>query len=794
MNRPPLPDPPAAHGPARRTLLAAVLAGGALAALPGPVRAVASPPPTGVSAGADEAALHRLLVERWRATLLHGVAAGRPPGEWGQAHDLAVAARDRTALAHLAALDTSDGARTPWADLPLDGTDVPSAHLTTAAGRLRTVALAAATEGGALHADPAVPRAVAGGLRVWWRAGYHAGRTQHGNWWDWEIGAPRAAGDLLALLGPAVDGETRDGVLAAVDHFVPDPRRMLRDELPSTGANRVDLCRIVALRGALGGATERLATAADALRGVLDPVRVGDGFRADGSFLMHTSVAYPGTYGQVLLKGMAELLLVLGGTPWAVAANERRRALDAVERTFAPLVHAGLMTDAVRGRAISRHHATDADDGFRLALDLVTLAAALATPAGAGTTTGEEDAAAASRLRGRARSWLHATAWRPLSAREPAQIATAAAVLADRSTPEPPALTGHFGFPDMERHVHRRPGWSYCLSLNSDRVARYEYMNGENAHGWHTGDGAALLYLDHDPHQYTDAFWPTADPKRLPGTTVDTAALPVGAGGDNDHEPLTGTRWSGEVRLGELALAAADLRGIDSPLRVRRSWLFLDDAVVCAASDLRAPGRTVETTVDHRSLHDPAAPVGGRLLVDGRAVGTAPGTTARHPAPRWAHLAGTGGYVFLPAPGAPPRSGAAAGPLLTLTEDRTGSWSRIREGGPAAPVTRRFVTLWHDHGASPAGAVLAHLLLPGATPARTEARAARPGIEVPALTPELHVLRTTPGALAGGARLTGAVFFRGTSAPGEPGAAGEQPAARRAAARSPRAWCRPPRC
>ncbi|MFX4293356.1 polysaccharide lyase family 8 super-sandwich domain-containing protein [Streptomyces bohaiensis] len=760
MDRPPSPRPTAPGGPARRALLTTALAGAAALALPGPAHATAPtagrhPAP---HRAADEAAAHRLVVARWRALLLHGVAPGRPAGEWGEAYDRAVAARDRTARAHLAALDISDEARTPWPDLPMSGTEAPSSHLTTAAGRLRTVALAAA-EGGSLHADPAVPRAVAAGLRVWWRAGYHAGRAQHGNWWDWEIGAPRAAVDLLVLLGAAVDEETRDGVLAAVDHFVPDPRRMLRDELPSTGANRVDLCRIVALRGASGGASERLDAAAHALRGVLDPVRVGDGFHRDGSFLMHTSVAYPGTYGQVLLKGVAELLRVLAGTPWAVAPEERHRAVDAVDRTLVPLVHAGLTTDAVRGRAIARHTATDADDGFRLALDLVTLADGLTA------TTGDPDIhATAARLRGRAGGWLTANTWRPLHDREPAQIATAAAVLAERH-PEPPPPTGHFGFPDMERYVHRRPRWSYVLSLNSDRVARYEYMNGENAHGWHTGDGAALLYLDHDPQQYTDAFWPTADPKRLPGTTVDTVALPVGAGGDNDHEPLTGTRWSGEVRLGELALAAADLRGTDSPLRVRRSWLFLDDAVVCAASDLHAPGRTVETTVDHRSLHDPAAPTGGALRVDGRRVRSAVGTTVRHPSPRWAHLGGTGGYVFLPAAGAGPGAGAAAGALLTRTEDRTGSWSRIREGGPATPITRRFATLWHDHGPSPAGAVLAHLLLPGASPGETAARAADPGVRPPVLTPRLHAFRTTRGALPDGATLTGLVFFRGGTAP-----------------------------
>ncbi|WP_103529395.1 polysaccharide lyase family 8 super-sandwich domain-containing protein, partial [Streptomyces sp. SM12] len=663
-------------------------------------------------------------------------------------------------------------APTPWPDLPLDATEAASANVTAVAGRLRALAVACATEASELYGDAAAAGATAAGLRVWWRARYHAGQPQYGNWWDWEIGSPRALTDTLTLLGGAVDDETRAGLLAAVDHFVPDPRRMLRGELWSTGANLVDLCRVVALRGVLGRDEERLALGSSSLSGVLDPVRVGDGFHPDGSFIMHTSVAYPGTYGQVLVKGMAEMMRLLAGTEWDVAERERRLTTEAVDRTFLPLVHQGLMLDAVRGRAVARHNATDADDGFKLAVDLVTLAGALpgdAPDASSGTVPGaargEEEAG---RLRAVAKDWLLSNAWRPLDAREPTQIATAALVLADDAVRPRGGPLGHFGFPDMERFVHRRPGWSYCLSLNSDRVARYEYMNGENAHGWHTGDGMALLVLDGDLHQYTDAYWPTADPKRLPGITVDTAELPVGAGGDNDNVPLSGTRWSGQVRLGDIALAAMDLRGVDSPLRARTSWLFLDDGVLTAGSGITADGgRRAETVVDHRSLHDPADPAGavpGELRVDGRPVGERLGETVRHPTPRWAHLGGTGGYVFLRRPG----GAGGAGELLSLREDRTGAWRDIREGGPTAPVTRRYLTLLHDHGSDPHGASYAHLVLPGATFAETAARAAYPGVEVLELSGTAHAFRTTPGGLPGhrAATLTALVFFTAGTAAG----------------------------
>ncbi|WP_344630875.1 polysaccharide lyase family 8 super-sandwich domain-containing protein, partial [Streptomyces glaucosporus] len=673
-------------------------------------------------------------------------------------HAAAVAARDRAALSHLESLRTGRGRTTPWDDLPLGEGAGPSSNVTAAAERLLAIALCCATPASRLYGDAGAAARAAEGLGLLHASVYHAGRAQYGNWWDWEIGTPGAVGDACVLLGGAVGAGALAGLLAAVDHFVPDPGRMLRGTLASTGANRVDLCRITAVRGALGAAPERLALASSRLAGVLDPVPVGDGFHADGSFLMHTCVASPGTYGEVLVRGMAELMRMLRGTEWDVGAAEREHTVRAVERTFVPLVHGGLMPDSVRGRAVSRAHERDADDGFLLAVDAVNLAGALPP----------EQAATALRLGSLAKRWLRRNTHRPLSERLPAQIAAAARVLADPGVPEAEEPVGHFAFPGMERVVHRRPGWTYSLALNSDRVARYEYMNGENARGWHTGDGMFQLHLDGDLFQYTDEYWPTADPKRLPGITVDTAPLPAGAGGDNDRVPLSGTRWSGMVVLAAgrgLGLAGMDFCGTDSPLRARRSWLFLDDAVLTASSGVTAGGgRRIETVVDARNLHAPDERRPARLTVDGTRVPEALGEVLRHPRPRWAHLEGTGGHVFP----ALPRGVRGPRELLSLRADRTGSWRDLNAGGPDAPVTRRHLVLWHDHGADPVDAAHAHLLLPGATPAATAARAARPGVEVVALGGDVHAFRTLPGApgVPDGARLTAVNFFAAGSAAG----------------------------
>lgn len=101
------------------------------------------------------------------------------------------------------------------------------------------------------------------------------------------------------------------------------------------------------------------------------------------------------------------------------------------------------------------------------------------------------------------------------------------------------------------------------------------------------------------------------------------------------------------------------------------------------------------------------------LTVDGvRRPGTLGVTTSFRRA-HWAHLARHGGYVF---PG--------GAPLMALREARTGSWHDINTTSSAEPFTRRYLTLWHDHGTDPVDAGYAYLLMPGATARTLATRAA----------------------------------------------------------------------
>ncbi|MFG1948202.1 polysaccharide lyase 8 family protein [Nonomuraea sp. NPDC048826] len=475
----------------------------------------------GRAARGDPDAAFRLVRRQWREITVD------------PAHPVAAARRWLVAM-------TPTGDRL-WPDLPYPSLDATPA-------RLLAMARAYAVTG-----DARLRAGVAAGVDHFREHVYAAGAEPAGNWWHWEIGAPKRLLDAAVLAG--LSGRRAGALGAAVDHFVPPDR--LRDYSgTSTAANRVDLCLVTLLRAVLGADAARADLAVRALTPVFRYVTEGDGFYRDGSFLQHGTVPYQGGYGLVLLEGLATLFAVLRGTPWQVTDPGRQVVYDSVERSFAPFVHAGHVMDLVSGRGIARHPAGGEIRARRLAGAVRRLAV---------TATPEE------RRR-----------WRPL--------------LAGRAV-EP---VGHRLFPMSARAVHRAPGWCAALSMSSDRIAHYEHGNGENLRGWHTGSGMLYWWGEgHDAH-YADGFWATVDPGRLPGTTVSARRPPDGAGAawGGACPPF---RWVGGATDGRHATVGQHLRGLESTVEAFKSWFFLDDAVVCLGAGITGrDGAPVETVVDNR--------------------------------------------------------------------------------------------------------------------------------------------------------------------------------------------------
>ncbi|GAA3007235.1 hypothetical protein GCM10020229_18750 [Kitasatospora albolonga] len=677
---------------------------------------------------------------RWRDLL---TGTGFDPAAAPYATTLtALGDRARAQLQAIAPTSTS-----LWPDLPLGSN---SANVTASHTRLRTMALAWAQPGTGLSGDQALATAITTGLDHLntTPGGYTPTATAYGNWWDWQIGTPQALLDVCVLVHERLTPTQLTALLSAVDRQVPDSR-VASYTGTSTGANRVDLCRVLSLRGLLGRSSAKLATATTALSPVFPYVLTGDGLYADGSFVQHTWVPYTGSYGEVLLGGLSKLFALLAGSAWQVSDPSRQTVFDSVANAYAPFLYNGLVMDSVSGRAVSRGR--QSGDQFQLQQDDHTRGHTLIGHILRLADSGAAPAAQSAAWRSAVKGWLTREYYLPYLSNgylDVPELARAQALLSttEAATPTAPEPLGARVFA-MDRAVVRRPGWAASLSLCSARTTFYETGNGEHLRGWHSNNGMLSWWgATFGNGQYSDAFWPTVDPYRLPGTTVSTKPLADAAGG-TWGAPRPASTWAGGATDGTYAAVGQDLRGLSSTLTGRKSWFLLDDSVVCLGAGIGCTdGTRVETVLDNRNL----GPTGTHTLtVDGTAQPATLGWSQQFAGARAVTVSGFGGYVL-----------PAGTSLQAKREARTGSWHDINTNGSTEQLTRRYLTLWFDHGTDPTDASYEYQLMPGATPAATAARAASPTVTT------LANSRTVQAVADSASGVTAANFFAaGTAGP-----------------------------
>ncbi|MFP3986380.1 polysaccharide lyase family 8 super-sandwich domain-containing protein [Streptomyces sp. E11-3] len=659
---------------------------------------------------------------------------------------------DKTARTNLTAMDNAAEDEL-FAGLPL-GTN--EANLNTAFRRLYEIALATRTPAPSgdtasdLFENTVVQRRVIDGL-VWLHERYYGDQSQgyYGNWYHWEIGISQHISKTLALLSDQVrayrpalirtyvtsmDAYLRNGIDGDVD----------LDSRFHTGANLADITTNRILQGALLDDDLRIRKALTDQLTVfvtIDPYHlnhgVTDGHYADGSFLQHSSVAYTGSYGKGLLTRVVQTLTILDGTGFAHGAELVPTVRGWVRDGFAPLIFEGWMMEIVKGRAVSRTTTGYAD--VAVIVEAVVDLSSLAT----GT-----DATA---LKGYVKH-LRATtptALDPARFVSPVSIVRYADIIGDASIPPAdlnPAARS-VAFNAMDKAVHRRPGYAFALARSSERISKYEYMNGENLMPWFQGDGAHYLYLSgqDQTRSYGVDYFTTVSPYGLAGVTAPVQqrrTIPELYGKpyyDNPGHPLNFTpssesqntyvyfprgtnRHSGGAVLGAYGTAAMVLSD-DVPYRDKesgllpddfvayrnatatKSWFLFDDEIVVLAAGVGdLAGRPVTTTVDARTAAPDDHISATGLLRDG-GPWTGPGTADLHYL-RYANTTQRAavGYVFLDTP-----------QVRVALDEVTRSRRAVRTANPDTPVTRNVFSLTIDQPAEAQPSHLAYALIPNAT-------------------------------------------------------------------------------
>ena len=557
-----------------------------------------------------------------------------------------------------------------WSDYPFTG-DYSSVLWQTYA-RLRTMAIAWAAPGSSLEGNAALRDDIIRALDWLYANVYKASGSQVGDWYPWEIRAPQNLNDTMVLMYSALSAGKISNYISAIDYFSPGGGGDQHGWM--TGANLSDKCGVAALRGIVGKTSGKLDAAQTHMSDVYPFVTSGDGFYRDGSYVFHGEIAYSGAYGNKSLNVVSGLINLLKGSTWDITADANYvNTLSWVSNSFMPLLYGGAMMDMVRGRTIANSSyqpdSAEGDDCKTFMLQVAQYA--------------------------------------------PAATATYFSNFATAKYPKLPP--GQFHFAKMDRVVALRSGFGVGLSMCSSRIANYESINGDNLHGWYTGDGMLYMYLGDVDRQYAGDWWCTANMLHLPGTTV----VQGGRGDAAGQDTKSGQNWVGGAQVADTYGAAGmSLNAEGYNLTGKKSWFMFDKEVVCLGAGITSSSAPdVHTTVEHRRLG--TLPNNNLWVSDGGVYLPIMGWSGGLSGLTWCALDGVGGYYF---PG--------GADVTAKFEARSGQWSDIGNNTSTNVLTDDYFTLYFNHGAGPSGATYSYVLLPNMDATATADYAGNPGIVV----------------------------------------------------------------
>lgn len=623
-----------------------------------------------------------------------------------------------------------------WSDLDLEIKYVATSDasytedLNTAYTRLQAMATAYAAENCRLYHNEDLKERILYALEWLYDNGYNENynveKQLYGNWWHWEIGIPQALGSTVILMYEDLTQEQIDKFYATLYRFNQDPTVVYKVQgwgtMEMTSANLMDTSLVAALRSAIGNTQDGIGAAVNALGTVTGFVTEGDGFYEDGSCIQHSNLAYTGGYGLTLLKGIERILLLSNDTAWQASADDLESVYTWIWEGYRPLFADGAMMDMVSGRSIARPSHTELETGRGILEAIVLLAD------GAPDDRKEQLLSFAKKqvLAGAENLDTFYSGMEASSMIAAKQLAADDSVEADDGTP----YTKIFG--SMDKTTIHREGYTLGISMFSSRTGNFEYMNKENTKGWHISDGALFLY-NGDAGQFSNNYWNTIDPHRLPGITTDHTE------GTNYESGLAYTSdkdYAGGSSVEDLyATIAMDFHGQNTDLTAKKAWFAFDDEVVALGTDISGITKDTETIIENKQIRDDGS---NALVVDGEETQAELGeSSAAGVEYAWIEEnSGTDsiGYYF-----------PEGEDLEIKREARTGSFQDINgavaDGAAGSEdVTRDYLSLAVSHGdGTEEGAEdYAYVLLPGRTEEETAEYASGSEIEIISNTAEVQ--------------------------------------------------------
>ena len=522
------------------------------------------------------------------------------------------------------------------------------------------------------------------------------------DWWDWYIGGACPMMNTLMIIE---DGITKEQIARYTLPVSFIKEHIKNDDNPAEGMSRIMTLTPLALVTEDRALLYRMYRECDRL---LDKFDDGNNMRRDYSCMTHGMIYNIG-YGFINLDRVARIIKILSSTPLAYPISKEKRysLMEMIRYCFAPSMYKGRPFAPMNGRNIQvisscliplkyfyYAYGVFGEDEDKEIKEIIYRNKTdynkelLISHFDTGVTLDEyrkiNSGAARSKYEPITKIAIHSMYYDALTN--------------DKYKTEPYTLgyMWYSGDTAVQFRNERMVGVRMC----SRRGYSYECINGMNADGWYTGEGAVYVYTDNAKSEYTPRWWRSADKYLIPGTTVQ----------DREREAMnfevnfkSSRDFVGGVALeGQFITATMDHEAFHNEIEGRtednghgrglpvyictltskKSYFMLDSAVVCIGCDVdSSDGYSVRTVVDNRLLD-----ADEYITVNGEKTEFILGDTVREDV-KLISFPGDCSYAFP----------CGARICIRFYE---------KEG-------ERRVAVWIDHGTDPHGEGYAYIILPG---------------------------------------------------------------------------------
>ncbi|HDH6632266.1 TPA: polysaccharide lyase 8 family protein [Staphylococcus aureus] len=546
------------------------------------------------------------------------------------------------------------------------------------------------------------------------------------NWWDYEIGTPRALTNTLILLKEDFTDEEKKKYTAPIKTFAPKSDEILSSvgkAEPAKGGNLVDISKVKLLESIIEEDKDMMKNSIDSFNKVFTYVQDSatdkerNGFYKDGSYIDHKDVPYTGAYGVVLLEGISQMMPMIKETPFNDKTQNNTTLTSWIDDGFMPLIYKGEMMDLSRGRAISRENETSHSASATVMKSLLRLSDAMDE-----STKAKYKQIVKNSVKSDSSYGQNDT----LSSYS--DIDKMKSLMTD-STISTNGLTQQlkiYNAMDRVTYHNKDLDFAFGLSMTSKNVARYENINGENLKGWHTGAGMSYLY-NSDVRHYRYNFWATADMKRLAGTTTLENEEPKGT----DVKKSSKTFVGGTKFDDQHASIGMDFENQDKTLTAKKSYFILNDKIVFLGTGIKTTdsSKNPVTTIENRKAH------GYTLYTDDKQT-----TNSNNQETNSVFLESTNstqnniGYHFL-----------NKSKITVKKESHTGKWSDINKSQKDTQKTDEYYEVTQKH--SNTDDKYAYVLYPGITKDNFKSKASQ--VTVVKQDDDFHVVKDNESVWAG---------------------------------------------